>query len=164
MGLYGGINLCDSVKTVVGCAGVLNTATNTTPINVGLAKAVDVVIITKNTTAVTGSAITLKQSTNAAYGGSKALAFTRYYACTDTTNSDAYVLTNASSNTFTTGATNSINFAYVIPVDPATLDTANGFNYLSVNCNTSVNATFAVFYNVVPTYGANLVNTPTLIT
>lgn len=164
MGLYGGINLGDSVKTIVGCAPVLNTATNTTLINVGLCKAVDIVIVTKNTTAVTGSAVTLHQSTNAAAAGWKALAFTRYYACTDTTNSDAYVLTNASSNTFTTGATNSINYCYIIPVDPATLDTTNGFNYLNVNCNTSVNATFTVLYNVVPTYGANINASPTLLT
>lgn len=163
MGLHGGINLADGLKTVVGCAPVTNTATNTKLINVGLCKAVQVVLVVENAVSVTGSAITLKQSVNSAAGSWKALPFTRYYVCSDTTNSDAYVLTNASSNTFTTSTTNSLNYAYVIPVDPATLDTTNGFCYLNVNCATAANATFAVIYNVVPSYGANYLATPSLI-
>jgi hypothetical protein len=80
-----------------------------------------IIITGLNTTTVTGSAITLKQASAVANTGEKALAFDKVFANLDVTATDTLVETAVSSNTFTTAATNSINFMYVIDVLPEVL-------------------------------------------
>lgn len=106
------------------------------------------VISVKNATTVTGSAITLKQSTTVAGGSEKALSFTTYYANTDTGASDTLVATTASSDTFTTDSTNSKNLLYIIDIDPASLDTNNGFDVVRVGTGNATAATVDVVYVV----------------
>jgi hypothetical protein len=84
-------------------------------------------------TAVTGSAVTLKQATAVAGTGEKALAFTRMLANIDTGASQTMVETAVVSNTFTTDTTASKNKRYVIDVDADSLDSANGFDCFRVD-------------------------------
>jgi hypothetical protein len=95
---------------------------------------VTAVIHTSNAASgVTGSAITLRQATAVAGTSAKALAFTRYYAVQGTgVQSGALTETTATSNTFTPANTNSNRGLFVIDIDPATLDTNNGFDCFQV--------------------------------
>lgn len=103
-----------------------------------------------NGTTVTGSAITLKQATAVANTGEKALAFDKVWATTDTPNSDALTETAVSSNTFTTVSTNSVKYQYVIEVDPATLDVANGYDCVRLGTGDVTNTTISAVYVLWP--------------
>lgn len=100
-----------------------------------------VLIHALNATTVTGSAVALAQATAVAGTGTKALAFTTAKRNIDTAASDALADFAVSSNTFTTDATNSKSLMYVIDIDPATLDVANGFDCFRVTLG---NATASV--------------------
>jgi len=104
------------------------------------------VILVKNATTVTGSAITLKQATAVAGTSEKALSFSTVWANTDTGATDTLVKTTVSSDTFTTDATNSKNLMYVIEVDAADLDVANGFDCVRVGTGNATAATVTVLY------------------
>lgn len=121
-------------------------------------QAVEIVISGVNTASgVTGSAVTLNQATAVAGTSAKALGFNYYYASTDQANSYALTNTNATSNTFTTLTTGSRQFVYRIPVDPASLDTANSFDCLSVGLANAVNTTISVTANAIPGFGGRAV-------
>lgn len=92
-----------------------------------------IVIDMANGTTVTGSTVTLKQATNVAAAGEKALAFTRMLANIDTGAAITMVETAVSSNTFTTDNTNSKNLRYIIEVDADQLDVAGGFDCVRVD-------------------------------
>jgi hypothetical protein len=109
-----------------------------------------VIITGLNTTTVTGSAITLKQATAVANTGEKALAFDKVFANLDVTASDTLVETAVTSNTFTTAATNSINFMYVIDVTPEMLDVTNNFDCVRLGTGDATNATLSVTYILYP--------------
>lgn len=105
-----------------------------------------IVIAVDNATTVTGGAITLKQATAVAGTGEKALAFTKMWANTDTAAADTLTETAVSSNTFTTDTTDNKNLLYVIEVDAADLDVANGFDCLRVDVLLMANAVGFVQY------------------
>lgn len=105
-----------------------------------------VILTVSNTTAVTGSAITLKQATAVAGTSEKALAFSTVRQNIDTGASDTLTEATVSSNTFTTDSTNSKNLMYVIDVDPATLDVTNGFDCIRLGTANATNARCNVVY------------------
>jgi hypothetical protein len=103
-----------------------------------------VIISTLNSTTVTGSAITLNQSTDVANSGGKALAFSTQYANTDTGATDTLVETAVTSNTFTTSTTNSKSLMNVIEIKATDLDITNSFDCFAVKLATSANTTHTV--------------------
>jgi len=121
------------------------------------------IISIDNGATVTGTAITLKQAQAVANTGEKALAFTTMYANVDPVNTDVLTETAVTSNTFTSATTNDANLMYVIYVDPATLDTANGFDCVRVGTGNGVNCVTSVLYVLYPAkYGR--ANPPAAIT
>lgn len=162
--MTGGLNIPDQLHVVEGLAPV--TPSSSTPDYVSLknARAVEVFIHAKNGTTVTGSAITLLQASAVAGTGEKALAFTTYYKVDDTAAADApWTKVAAASNTFTTNNTNSKNYTYRIPVDPASLDVANGFDCIRAGTANAANTTISVFYMIVPKHGGNAQKFPSFI-
>jgi len=104
------------------------------------------IIVVKNGTGVTGSAITLKQATAVAGTGAKTLAFTKMLANLDTAANDTEVEVAVTGNTFTTLATNSKNALYIIDIPVDSLDTNNGFDCVAVGTGDATAATVAVLY------------------
>lgn len=105
-----------------------------------------IVIAVDNATTVTGGAVTLKQATAVAGTGEKELAFTKMYANTDAAAGDTLTETAVTSNTFTTSTTDNKNLLYVIEVDAADLDVANGFDCVRVDVLSMANAVGVVQY------------------
>lgn len=126
------------------------------------AHSVTVLIHCTNTTDVTGSAVTLQQAQAVAGTNAKALAFEEAWVA-NPANSNNYAKVAVASNTFTTATNASVAIAYQIPVDPATLDSANGFDCLRVALANAVNTTVTAYYVVQPKYGGNEANRPSLI-
>lgn len=77
-------------------------------------------------------AVTLKQSTSAALGSEKALAFTQMYA--DVGLTGTLTQTAVTSNTFNLAATT--NNKYIIEVDAESLDAANSFDWVRIDIAT----------------------------
>ena len=109
---------------------------------------ITIFILQTNATTVTGSAITLKQAVDVSGTSSKTLAFKTYWSNTDVSANDTLTVQTASSNTFTTDATNSKNSIYVIEVDATDLDVANAFNYIQVGVGNGTANTIAVLYTL----------------
>ncbi len=107
---------------------------------------VTAVVTAINLTGVTGSAITLAQSKTVAGANSKALGFDYVFSSTDIANSVALTNTTVSSNTFTTTNTANAIAMYVIEVDAAKLDSANGFDCFNVATANATNSTLSVIY------------------
>jgi len=116
-----------------------------------------------NATTVTGRAVTLKQATAVAGTGVKALAYSRMFANTDVGAAAGNVLTETAvtSNTFTSSTTNSKELLYVIEVDPATLDIANGFDCFAVDVTAGAASGATVIYECLMKYGGATV--PTIV-
>ena len=154
--MSGSINLLDRVHIVEGLAPAV--PSSSTPDYVSLKDARDVLVVVhaKNATTVTGSAITLKQAKDVSGGSEKELPFTAYYKREDTAGADApWTKVAATGNTFTTLATDSKNSLYAIPVDPASLDVANGFDCVRAGTGDATAATITVLYLVEPKYAGN---------
>src|SRR5262249_37138401 len=99
------------------------------------------------TTGVTGSAITLAQSTDVSNTGAKALAFTQAFRALNSGtagNTDALTAFAVASNTFTTDASASVSDTYVIEVNDTDLDVANAFDCIALVMGTAVNETVSV--------------------
>lgn len=109
-----------------------------------------IVVTGLNTTTVTGSAITLLQATAVANTGEKAIAFDKAFRNLDVTASDTLEEFAVSSNTFTTDATNSINFMYVIDVKTDMLDVANNYDCIRLGTGNATNATLSATYILYP--------------
>lgn len=77
-------------------------------------------------------AVTLKQSTSAALGSEKALAFTQMYA--DVGMTGALTKTTVTANTFNLAATTGNK--YIIEINADDLDMANSFDWVRVNIAT----------------------------
>ena len=103
-------------------------------------------ITVDNATTVTGGAFVLKQASAVAGTGEKELAFDTMYANIDTAATDTLVETAVVSNTFTSNTTDNKNLMYVIEVDAADLDVANGFDCLRVDVLLMANAVGQVSY------------------
>jgi len=110
------------------------------------AKYVTVILQLDNATTVTGTTVTLKQATDVAATGEKALAFSTVYVNADTAASDAFTKTAVTSSTFDTATTDNKNLLYVICVDASTLDTANDFDCFRVDVTGGANSVAAGIY------------------
>jgi hypothetical protein len=161
--MTGGINLPDQIQHVWAYGPGTPTAAAPDHISLKNVKAVEIVIQGVNASGVTGSAVTVNQAQAVAGTNAKALAFTTYFSMTDPANSANYTKATAASNTFTTTNTNSAQFVYRIAVDPATLDSTNGFDCLAVALANAVNSTITAHYNVVNKYGGNAVTMASVI-
>ena len=105
-----------------------------------------IVIAVDNATTVTGGAVTLKQATDVAGTSEKALGFSTMWANTDVAASDTLTETAVTSDTFTTNTTDNKNLMYVIELDAADLDVANGFDCVRVDVLLMANAVGFVQY------------------
>jgi hypothetical protein len=159
-----GKNVISTIQPVLGLVSVTPSSSTPTRISLKNARSAGVLVIVKNATTVTGSAITLKQSSDVSGTGEKALAFTTYYSINDTATADApWVKQTAASNTFTTDNTNSKNSLYFIPIDPGTLDAANAFDCVRAGTGDATATTLTVVYLLEPTYNGNPVTVPSFI-
>jgi hypothetical protein len=104
-----------------------------------------VVINGLNATTVTGSAITLKQTTDIANANTdeKAVAFTTVLANLDVGASNVLVPTAVSNNTFTTTTVNSKEYQYIIEVTADMLDITGGFDCLRLGTGNAVATTIS---------------------
>lgn len=138
--------LVETAKIVQGLAPI--TPSSSTPDYVSMkdASKLTIIIDVDNGSTVTGAAITLKQATAVAGTGEKELAFTKMWANTDTGASDTLVETAVTSNTFTTGTTDTKNLQYVIEVDAADLDTDNGFDCVRLGTGDGANMVLSATY------------------
>lgn len=142
--------LVEQAKIVTGLAPLVPSSTTPDRVSMKGYYRLTVIILVTNATTVTGSAITLKQSTTVAGGSEKPLAFTTVYANIDTAADDALTATAVTSNTFTTDTTNSKNLLYVIEVNQDMLDVANGFDCVRVGTANATAATVGVIYILWP--------------
>lgn len=144
-----GLKLIDVAKVVMGSPiiGALATTNGDCDyVSLKSFKRCTIVLAVDNAATVTGGAITLKQATAVAGTSEKALAFTAMYANTDTGAGDTLTETAVTNNTFTTDTTDNKNLLYVIEVDAADLDVANGFDCIRVDSLLMANAVGAVMY------------------
>lgn len=138
MSLTAGTRLIDRYKFVSGFGPALPSTSTSDIVNFANYNHVTVLIEGLNATTVTGSAITLLQSSDVAGTGSKALAFTKVWANLDTAATDTLVETAVVSNTFTTTAVNSKSYMYMIEIDATDLDINNSFTCVQVALATGV--------------------------
>lgn len=144
-----GFRLIDKAKVVMGSPIIGALATTNGDCDYVSLKSFQrctIVLAVDNATTVTGGAITLKQATAVAGTSEKALAFTKMWANTDTGAGDTLTETAVSSSTFTTDTTDNKNLLYVVEVDAADLDVANGFDCIRVDSLLMANAVGAVMY------------------
>lgn len=146
MGINLNAMLSEQVKFVEGLLGVVPSTSTPDYVSLKNYERLAVIILVKNATTVTGSAITLKQATAVAGTSEKALAFTKVYANTDTAAGDVLTATDVTSNTFTTNSTNSKNLMYVIEVKAEDLDVNNGFDCVRAGTGDATAATVTVLY------------------
>lgn len=138
--------LVDSAKPVTGLDSIVPSTSTPDYVSLRDYQHFTAIILVKNATTVTGSAITLKQATSAAAGGEKPLAFSTVWANVDTAAGDALTKTAVVSDTFTTDSTDNKKLMYVIEVDASELDTSNGFNFIRVGTGNATAATVTVLY------------------
>ena len=142
--------LSEQLKFVNGLTPTSNPA-GVTPQRVSLKgynKATILINVT-NAGAPVGSAIALKQSTNIAGAGEKALAFTKVRQNLDCATSDTLVDAAVTNNTFTTDGTASKNLQYEITVDESMLDINGGFDCLRADVGNAT-AVISVQYMLWP--------------
>jgi hypothetical protein len=142
--------LSEQAKLVVGLPPI--TPASSTPDYVSLKgySKCTVVILGLNGAGVTGSAITLKQAQAVAGTGEKALAFDTVHSNIDAGAADALADVAVTNNTFTTDVTNAKQLMYVIDIDEADLDVANGFDCVRAGAANAVNATLSILYILWP--------------
>ena len=154
-------NLSEQVKFVEGLLGVVPSTSTPDYVSLKNFERAAVIIMVKNATTVTGSAITLKQASAVAGTGEKALAFSKAYRNIDTAAADALAEFAVSNNTFTTDSTNSKNLMYVIEVKAEDLDVNNGFDCIRAGTGDATAATVTVLYAL---FGAKFPTTVAAIT
>lgn len=146
MSKYAGTRLVEQVAFV---DGLSNTTPNSSvPRYVSLKNFnhLTIVILAKNATTVTGSAITLKQAQDVSGTGEKALALPVAWRDLDTAAADAVAEFAPSSDTFTTDATNGKNLLYVLEVDAADLDVNGGFDCVRLGVGNATATTITALY------------------
>lgn len=153
--------LSEQVKFVEGLLGVVPSSSTPDYVSLKNYERCAVIILQKNATTVTGSAITLKQATSVAAGGEKPLAFSKVYRNVDTGAGDVLSEADVTSNTFTTQAVNSKNAMYVIEVKAEDLDVNNGFDCIRAGTGDATAATITVLYAL---FGAKFPTTTPAIT
>lgn len=159
-----GLRLVDKIKPVIGLDPAVPSSSTPDYVSLKFYKHLTAIVLVKNATTVTGSAITLKQATAVAGTSEKALAFTKMWANTDTGAGDTLTETAVTSSTFTTDATNSKNLMYVIEVDTQDLDIDNGFDCVRVGTGNATAATVTVLYILSqPRYSGSVGDLPSAI-
>lgn len=153
-----GTRTVDKLKIVPALTSTVPSSSTPTLISLRGYNHATAIVIVKNTTGVTGSAITLAQSQAVAGTNSKALGFTTMWASTDIANSVALTETAVASNTFTTTTTSNAIAMYVIEVNASALDVANGFDCFNVATANATNSTASVLYLLgnVPRYSGGI--------
>lgn len=146
MGMNLNAQLTDQVKPVVGLLATVPSSSTPDIVSLKNYERVQILILVKNATTVTGSAITLKQSTSVAAAGEKALSFTAAKRNIDVAAGDTLSDFTVSSDTFTTDSTNSKDLMYVIDVKAEDLDVNNGFDCLRAGTANATAATVTVLY------------------
>jgi hypothetical protein len=144
------VALTEQVKFVPAFASAVPSTASPVWVSLKNAERCTVVILVKNATTVTGSAIALSQATAVAGTNAKALAFTTAYRDIDTGAGDTMSAFTVSSNTFTTDSTNSKNLLYTIEVKGDDLDVNNGFDCLRVTLGDATAATVTAMYILWP--------------
>lgn len=153
--------LSEQVKFVEGLLGVVPSTSTPDYVSLKNFERIAIIIMVKNATTVTGSAITLKQATSVAGGSEKALSFSRAFRNLDTAAADALAEFAVTSDTFTTNNTNSKNLMYVIEVKAEDLDVNNGFDCIRAGTGDATAATVTVLYAL---FGAKFPTTSPAIT
>lgn len=153
--------LSEQVKFVEGLLGVVPSSSTPDYVSLKNYERIAVIILQKNATTVTGSAITLKQATAVAGTSEKALSFTKAYRNVDTGAGDVLSEFTVSSDTFTTQAVDSKNAMYVIEVKAEDLDVNNGFDCIRAGTGNATAATITVLYAL---FGAKFPTTVAAIT
>lgn len=161
MGINLNAALSEQVKFVTGLDSIVPSTSTPDYVSLKNFERVAIIILVKNATTVTGSAITLLQATAVAGTSEKALAFTSALRNIDTAASDVLAAFTVSSNTFTTDSTNSKNLMYVIDVKAEDLDVNNGFDCIRAGTANATAATVTVLYAL---YGAKFPTTVATIT
>lgn len=161
MGLNLNAMLSEQVKPVLGLIGTVPSSSTPDYVSLKNYERCLVLILVKNATTVTGSAITLKQATSVAAGGEKPLAFTTAKRNIDLAADDSLSDFAVASNTFTTDATDSKNLMYLIDVKAEDLDVANGFDCIRAGTANATAATVTVLYLL---YGAKVPTSVTALT
>jgi hypothetical protein len=156
MGITTNARLDERVKTIVAAQGLLLTSTlgDTKYVSMKEYTRLQIIISIGDGTTVTGTDVTLKQATAVAGTNEKPLAFTRMLANTDYGAAQTMTETAVTNNTFTTQTVNSKDSVYIIDVDAASLDTANNFDCVRVDCTghaATASRGCSVIYNL---YGA----------
>lgn len=146
MGINLNALLSEQCKFVTGLDSVVPSTSTPDYVSLKNFERLTIVILQKNATTVTGSAITLKQATSVAAGSEKALSFTKAYSNVDTAAGDVLSEFTVSSDTFTTQAVNSKNAMYVIEVKAEDLDVNNGFDCVRLGTGDATAATITVLY------------------
>jgi hypothetical protein len=138
----------DQFKVVVGLLGTVPSTTTPKRVKMTNADRVTILILADNATTVTGSAITLKQSKDAAGTDEKALSFSTALRNIDTAAAGGDVLAAfaVASDTFTTNAVNSKDILYQIEVRAQDLDVQNGFAWIRVGTGDATAAAITVLY------------------
>ncbi|MFA7302016.1 MAG: hypothetical protein WC069_06920 [Candidatus Shapirobacteria bacterium] len=140
------MKMVHNTKPVTGLAPI--TPSTTTPDFVSMKgyQHLTIFVLADNATTVTGSAITLLQSTVVAGTDEKELAFTKVWQNVDTAASDALVETAVANNTFTTAAVDNKNSLYVIEVEADQLDVTNDFDCVRIGTGDAVATVLSVLY------------------
>jgi hypothetical protein len=102
-----------------------------------------VLIITTISSGTDTGAVTLKQASDVAGTGEKALSFTRYFANASFGSGDTLTEAAATSNTFNAGGA-AASQMYLIPVKAEMLDVTNGFDCLRADVADITNGTYTV--------------------
>lgn len=141
-----GTRLVDKSKIVVALHSTVPSTTSPKWVSLKGYNHVSVIVSYKNSTTVTGSAITLQQATAVAGTSAKALAFTEVFATVGDSASSALTDTVVTGNTFTADATNNGTGIYVIEVAADSLDLANQFDCFQLACGNATAQALEVTY------------------
>ena len=141
-------SVAEQAKIVMGCApaALTSTAGDGDFVSMKNYRRLTILLPILNGSTVTGGAVTLLQAQDVAATGAKALAMTRMWANTDCAASDTLTKTAVTSDTFTSGTTNSKQLLYVIEVLAEDLDMANGFDCVRIDVASMANAVGAAIY------------------
>jgi hypothetical protein len=153
--------LSEQVKFVIGLDPAVPSSSVPDYVSLKNFERICIIILAKNATTVTGSAITLKQATAVAGTSEKALAIPKAWRNVDTAAADVLAEFAVTSDTFTMQAVNSKNAMYVLEVKAEDLDVNNGFDCVRVGTGDATAQTVTVLYAL---FGAKFPTTVPAIT
>ena len=136
--------LVETTKVVPCLVGTVPSGSTPQRVSLKNFQKVAFLILVKNATTVTGSAVTVKQSTTVAGANEKAVPFVKAHRNLDVAAGDSLDEFVVASNTFTTDVTNSKNLLYVVEVRPDDLDIDAGFDCVRVGVGDATAATVTV--------------------